>query len=128
MGAAVPGGSARRYWRQFLASLVLGLMFTGVAALRLATLDPVRACALLSGVFAFAAFASFSGRTSGTSRTFLSLFLFALYVSVNVSRGAWADVVGLHGNATAVSILGWTGFGMLALLGGHGWNRRTAGI
>jgi hypothetical protein len=46
------------------------------------------------------------GRTSGTSRTFLALFLLALYVSVNVSRGAWADIVGFHGDATAVSSLG----------------------
>ncbi len=122
MGAAVPGGSARRYWRQFLASLVLGLMFSGVAVLHLALADPVRAGALLSGVFALAAFASLSGRTSGTSRTFLALLLFGLYVSVNVSRGAWADIVGFHGNATIISSLAWAGLGVLAVLGGHLWN------
>jgi hypothetical protein len=125
MGAAVPGGAARRYWRQFLASLVLGLIFTGVAVLRLAVADPLRACALLCGVFALAAFASLLGRTSATSRTFLALFLFALYVSVNVSRGAWADIVGFHGNATAASNLAWAGLGVLAVLGGHLWNRRA---
>lgn len=125
MGAAVPGGSARRYWRQFVATLVLGLMFTGVAALHLALVDPVRAAALLSGVFALAAFATLLGRTSGTSRTFLALFLLALYVSVNVSRGAWADIVGFHGNATATSSLAWAGLGALALLGGFLWNRRA---
>lgn len=119
MGAAVPGGATRRYWRQFLASLVLGLMFTGVAMLHLAAADPLRAAALASGVFALAAFASFSGRTSGTPRTFLALFLFGLYVSVNVSRGAWADIVGFHGNATIVSSLGWAGLGVLAVLGGR---------
>jgi hypothetical protein len=124
MGAAVPGGSARRYWRQFLASLVLGLLFTGVAVLHLAAADPLRACALLSGVFALAAFASLSGRTSGTSRTFLALFLFGLYVSVNVSRGAWADIVGFHGNATMASSLAWAGLGVLAVLGGAAWKRR----
>ncbi|MFL6632833.1 MAG: hypothetical protein ACJ8HJ_11015 [Massilia sp.] len=123
MGAAVPGGAARRYWRQFLASLVLGLMFTGVAMLHLAVADPVRAGALLSGVFALAAFASLSGRTSGTSRTFLALFLFGLYVSVNVSRGAWADIVGFHGNATVASSLAWAGLGVLAVLGGAAWKR-----
>jgi hypothetical protein len=126
MGAAVPGGAARRYWRQFLASLVLGLMFTGVAMLHLAVADPLRACALSSGVFALAAFASLSGRTSGTSRTFLALFLFGLYVSVNVSRGAWADIVGFHGNATVASSLAWAGLGVLAVLAGHLWNRRAA--
>jgi hypothetical protein len=125
MGAAVPGGAARRYWRQFLASLVLGLMFTGVAVLHLAVADPLRGCALLCGVFALAAFASLLGRTSGTARTFLALFLFALYVSVNVSRGAWADIVGFHGNATVGSSLAWAGLGVLAVLGGHLWNRRA---
>jgi hypothetical protein len=93
--------------------------------LHLAAADPLRACALLTGVFALAAFASFAGRTSGTSRTFLALFLFGLYVSVNVSRGAWADIVGFHGNATLVSSLAWAGLGLLAVLGGHAWNRRT---
>jgi hypothetical protein len=125
MGAAVPGGSARRYWRQFLASLVLGLMFTGIAALHLAVADPLRAGALVCGVFALAAFATLLGRTSGTSRVFLALFLFALYVSVNVSRGAWADLVGFHGNATATSSLAWAGLGVLAVLGGHLWNQRA---
>lgn len=124
MGAAVPGGAARRYWRQFLASLVLGLMFTGVAALHLAAADPLRAFALLCGVFALAAFASLLGRTSGTARTFLALFLFALYVSVNVSRSAWADIVGFHGNATAASSLAWAGLGVLAMLGGAAGRRR----
>jgi hypothetical protein len=124
MGAAVTGGAARRYWRQFVASLVLGLMFTGVAALHLAAADPLRAFALLCGVFALAAFASLLGRTSGTARTFLALFLFALYVSVNVSRGAWADIVGFHGNATAASSLAWAGLGVLAVLGGAAWQRR----
>jgi hypothetical protein len=122
MGAAVPGGSARRYWRQFVASLLLGLMFTGVAALHLAVADPLRACALVCGVFALAAFATLLGRTSGSSRTFLALFLFGLYVSVNVSRGAWADLVGFHGNATIASSLAWAGLGVLAVLGGHLWN------
>jgi len=125
MSAAIPGGAARRYWRQFAASLLLGLMFTGVATLHLAAVDPVRAAGLLSGVFALAAFATMLGRTSGTSRTFLALFLLALYVSVNVSRGAWADIIGFHGNATAASSLGWAGLGVLALVGGHLWNRRA---
>ena len=126
MAAAVPGGGTRRYWRQCAAACVLGLMFTGLMALRLAFADPVRALALVSGVFALAACASFLGRASGTARTFLALFLFALYVSVNVGRGAWADIVGFHGNATAGSVLGWTVVGVLALLAGHWSNRRMS--
>lgn len=123
LGAAVPGGAARRYWRQLAASLVLGLMFTGVAMLRLAAHEPLRAAALLAGVLALAALASLLGRTSGTGRAFLVLFLLGLYISVNANTVALADVVGFHGVATAVSALAWLGVGMASAWGGHVWNR-----
>jgi len=121
----VPGGAARRYWRQFGATLLLGLMFCGVAALRLAMLEPLRAAALLAGLFALAALASLLGRTSGSARTFLALFLFGLYVSVNAGGLAALDVVGFHGAASASSVLGWAGAGLLAAWGGHLWNQRA---
>jgi hypothetical protein len=125
MGAALPGGSARRYWRQLAASCLLGLMFTGVAALRLAGTEPLSAGALLAGLFALASLASLLGNTSGTARTFLALFLFGLYVSVNLNKVPLADVVGFHGIATAVSVLTWLGVGIAAAWGGHLWNRRA---
>jgi hypothetical protein len=124
MGAALPGGGARRYWRQLAASVMLGLMFTGVAALRLAGTEPLSAGALLAGLFALASLASLLGRTSGTARTFLALFLFGLYVSVNLSKVPLADVVGFHGIATVVSVLAWLGVGIAAAWGGHLWNQR----
>ncbi|WP_296946143.1 hypothetical protein [uncultured Massilia sp.] len=126
LGAAVPGGAARRYWRQLLAALVLGLMFTGVAALRLAVHDPLRAWALLAGLFALAALATLLGRASGSARTFLALFLFCLYVSVNASDVAALDLVGFHGTATRVSVLGWLAAGLAAAWTGHAWNLRRA--
>jgi hypothetical protein len=128
MGAAVPGGGARRYWRQLAAALLLGLMFTGLAALRLAVSDPLRAAALLAGVFALAALATLLGRASGTARTFLALFLFGLYVSISARGVAALDVVGFHGAATVPSVLGWAGVGILAAWGGHLWNRRALAI
>ncbi len=126
LGAAVPGGAARRYWRQLLAALALGLMFTGVAALRLAPHAPLRAAALLAGLSALAALASLLGRASGSARTFLALFLFGLYVSVNAQHVAALDVVGFHGAATRLSVLGWLGVGCAAAWAGHAWNRGRA--
>jgi hypothetical protein len=125
MACVVPGGAARRYWRQLAAALVLGLMFTGIAALRLAFGDPLRAAALLAGVFALAALATLLGRTSGTARTFLALFLFGLYVSISAKDVAALDVVGFHGMATPLTVLAWAGGGVLAAVGGHWWNRRA---
>jgi hypothetical protein len=123
LGAAVPGGGARRYWRQLAASFVLGLMFTGLAMLRLAGHDPLRAAAVLAGVFALAALASLLGRSSGSARTFLALFLFGLYLSVNMSKVVLADVVGFHGIATSASVLTWAAVGVVAAWGGHLWNK-----
>jgi hypothetical protein len=123
LGAAVPGGGARRYWRQLAASFVLGLMFTGLAMLRLAGHAPLRAAAVLAGVFALAALASLLGRSSGSARTFLALFLFGLYLSVNMSKVVLADVVGFHGIATSASVLTWAAVGVVAAWGGHLWNK-----
>ena len=119
LGAAVPGGSKRRYWRQLAASVVLGLMFTGVAMLRLGASSPLRAGALLAGVFALAALAALLGRTSGTGRTFLVLFLLGLYMGVQINNVALADVIGFHGSATAASVLAWLCVGAAAACGGH---------
>ena len=123
LGAAVPGGAARRYWRQLAAAVTLGLMFTGVAALRLTVHAPLRALALLSGLFALAAFASMLGRLSGSARTFLVLFLLGLYVGVQVHTVAMADVVGFHGTATLASVSAWSLMGIAAAWGGHLWKR-----
>lgn len=126
MGAAVAGGAARRYWRQLAATFLLGLMFTGVAALRLAGAEPLRALALLGGLFALAAFATLLGRTSGSARTFLVLFLFGLYLGVQIHDVPMADVVGFHGAATLPSVLAWSAMGAVAACAGHLWNRRHA--
>jgi hypothetical protein len=63
------------------------------------------------------------GRISGTARTFLSLFLFGLYLSLNISKAPLADVVGFHGVATSASVLAWLGMGIVSAWGGHLWNQ-----
>jgi hypothetical protein len=124
MAAAVPGGAARRYWRQLAAGYVLGLMFTALAGLRLALLQPRLALALATGLFALAALASLLGRCSGSARTFLLLILAWLYVCINAVQVPWVDAIGANGVATGLSIAAWSGAGLAAALAGHGWNRR----
>lgn len=118
MGDAVHGGT-RRYWRQLAAIAVLGLMFTGVAALRLAGVAPVRGAAVVAGVLALSALAALLGRASGGARLFLVLFLLGLYIGIQVHTVALADVVGFHGAATAASVLAWLALGFVAACGGH---------
>ena len=124
MTGAVEGGSARRYLRQYAATAMLGLMFTGVAAARFAHHDPVRAGAVVAGVLALAALANMMGRGSRTPRLFMSLFLFGLYVAVNAIKVPMVDAVGFNGVANAQSALAWLAIGCAALAGGFAINRR----
>ncbi|QYF91827.1 hypothetical protein KY495_13600 [Massilia sp. PAMC28688] len=124
MTAATPGGAVRRYMRQFLATLVLGLLFTGGAALRFAMESPVRAFAVIAGVVCLSALASMFGRLAGTARLFLCLFLFGLFVAVNSTGEAVLDMVGFNGVATAASASMYALVGMAAVGCGYLWNRR----
>lgn len=124
MTGAVEGGSARRYLRQFAAAVVLGLMFMGVIGIRFALHDPVRGAALVAGILALAALAQLLGRCSRTPRTFMALFLFGLYVAVNVTVVPMVDAVGFNGAANLQSVLAYAGIGLAALVGGYVFNRR----
>lgn len=116
MGGVAPGGSARRYWRQWLATVLLGLAFTGVAALRVAFTAPLLAAALLSGVLALASLAQLLGSASGNGRAFLVLFLLGVFVTLNIDTVPMADPVGFHGVATRASVLAWAGIALAAVL------------
>jgi hypothetical protein len=124
MTGAVRGGGARRYLRQYAAAVVLGLMFMGVIALRFATHDPVRGAAVVVGIASLAALASLLGRCSRTPRTFLSLFLFGLYVAVSATVVPMADAFGFNGVANVRSVMTYLFIGAAALAGGYVWNRR----
>lgn len=125
MTGAVDGGSARRYLRQYAAAVVLGMMFMGVIAIRFALHDLVRGAAVVVGILALGALAQLMGRCSRTPRTFMSLFLFGLYVAVNVTVVPMVDAVGFNGVANVQSVLAYAGIGLAALVGGYAWNRRT---
>ena len=105
MADAVTGGSTGRYIRQFLATGLLGLMFVGVAALRWAEHAPLRAAVLIFGVLSISTLASLLGRTSGTARTFLALFLFGLYMITNARDVALLDWFGSNGVASSATLI-----------------------
>ncbi|ATQ75451.1 hypothetical protein CR152_13665 [Massilia violaceinigra] len=122
MTGVVGGGVARRYLRQYAASVLLGLMFMGPVALRWSPAQPVRALALVAGVACLAALASLFGRCSRSARLFLSLFLFGLYVALNATRAPMLDAVGFNGAANLHSAGMYALVGALALAGGYLWN------
>ena len=124
MSGVVKGGGAGRYLRQYAATVVLGAMFMGVITLRFAMHDPVRAAAVVTGIVALGAIAHLLGRCSRTPRTFLALFLFALYVAINATKVPMIDAVGFNGVANLQSVLTYLAIGMGALAGGYAWNRR----
>jgi len=54
------------------------------------------------------------------------LFLFGLYMGVQIHNVPMADVVGFHGTATLTSVLAWSALGAIAACAGYLWNRRPA--
>lgn len=125
MGAAVPGGASQRYWRQWTCSVLLALAFTGIAALRVASVAPLMAAALLSGVLALASLAQLLGSASGNGRAFLVLFLLGLFVTLNIDTVPLADPIGFHGVATRASVLAWTGVALAAVACRPLWQHLT---
>ncbi|MES2130142.1 MAG: hypothetical protein V4463_22965 [Pseudomonadota bacterium] len=123
---AVPGGIDQRYARQLGAAVLLGFLFTGMVAVRWMAFDPLRAGALVAGVLALASLATLLGRLTHTSRTFVSLFLFALYVAVNAVKVPLVDAVGFNGVANVQSTLAYAAVALAAALMGYIWNSRQA--
>ncbi len=126
LSGAVHGGISLRLVRQYAATLFLGLMFAGVAGVRWATLEPMRALALLAGVLSFAALASAFGRLSRTARLFMALFLFWVYVSLNAPKVALIDAIGFLNAATPASMATWLATAALAFGAAYVWNQRDA--
>ncbi|MRW90601.1 hypothetical protein GJ699_11440 [Duganella sp. FT80W] len=123
LNAAAPGGRLRAYVAQWLASCLLALLFTAPVLLRWLLHAPLRAAALVCGVWALAAAAGVLGGLTRTSRAFLALFLFAMYVATQARGVAALDVTGFNGAATLPSVTGYllTACALLAL---GGWLER----
>jgi hypothetical protein len=103
-GASVPGGATRRFTSQLLSTMLLGGLFVAVPVVRRLPAAPFSALALIAGMLMLSAAASMLGRTSRSSRTFLALFLFAMYVSLQVKGDAYFDIIGATGAANTASI------------------------
>jgi len=121
----VPGGVRRRFLRQWAASLLLGLLFTGMVVLRWSLEEPVRACAALAGLVALSGCAALFGLLSRTPRLFLGLFLFGMYVMVQARGLPMMDAIGFHGAATPASSAAFLAAGLAALALGLAWSRRN---
>lgn len=122
----VSGGKTKRYLRQLIATNILGFMFMGVIALRWSVDQPLRAAALLVGIVSLSALASAFGRFSRTPRTFISLFLFALYIALNGKDIAVMDIVGFNGAANISSMTTYGLIAISAIFSGYIYNRRHA--
>lgn len=123
ISAAVIGGVAQRYLRQFLATLLLGMVFTASIALRWVLEEPMRLVVLVTGLFALSAAASLLGRSSRTARTYLALFLFGLYISSQMTNLPALDVVGANGAANVHSVVAQLAVGLVLLAIGVIYNR-----
>lgn len=115
LAGAAPGGARERGWRQALAAFGLGLLLALPALLRGWGEGAVPALACVAGLFFLSAAAALLGRLTHGSRTFLALFLFALYLDLQKTGIAALDLLGLNGTANAGSVLGY------ALAGGLGF-------
>lgn len=126
LAAAVPGGALERGWRQALAALGLGLVLAAPALARLAGAAPLQVLACVAGLLLLSTVAVLLGRLTQGARTFLGLFLFALYVNLQRTGVPGLDLLGLAGDATLASALGFAAAGAagLALLAVPAWRRR----
>ncbi|UVW28072.1 hypothetical protein [Massilia sp. H6] len=124
LSGALPGGAGQRFVRQWAASVLLGALFIGVLVLRWSMDQPVRAFAAAAGMVALASVAALLGQLSRTPRLFLGLFLFGLYVMINVTGVPMMDIVGFHGAASLLSAASFVAAGFAALAAGIAWSRR----
>jgi hypothetical protein len=121
LACAVPGGAWERSWRQGLAAFGLGLLLSLPGLGRWWADEPARALAGTAGLLFFSAAAALLGRLTQGSRSFLALFLFALYLGLQKTGLAGLDLLGLSGDAQPGGALGYAlagalGFAALVVL------------
>lgn len=118
LAGATPGGLLERSWRQALAALGLGLLLALPALLRL---PPMQSLACVAGLLFLSAAAALLGRLTQGPRTFLALFLFAIYLDLQRTGVAALDMLGLNGaadsgSASGCAVAGVLGFAALLVL------------
>jgi hypothetical protein len=115
LASAAPGGALERGWRQALAALGLGLLLALPALLRWADDAPLQALACVAGLLFLSAAATLLGRWTRGSRTFLALFLFGVYLSLQKTGLAALDLIGVAGTASTASAAAYAVAGLLGL-------------
>jgi hypothetical protein len=118
MTAALQGGVVRRYLRHWVAALVLALPFALLIGLRWLDGEPVRAAALVAGLVALTSAAVTLGSVCGTARVYLSLFMLAIFVALQVPTSGAFDLVGFNGSASVSSAGAYAAIGVLLFGGG----------
>ena len=109
--------------RQLCCKLILAGLFMGAVCVRWLLHEPLRAVALLAGVICISAIADVLGRCVKTPRLFLALFLFALYVALNVRDHPFIDIVGFNGVANSTSIAFYFALSFATLIGNFTFSR-----
>ena len=122
----VRGGKTQRFLRQLLANNALGFMFMGVITLRWSFDQPLRAAALIIAIIFLSALSSAFDRFSRTPRTFIALFLFAIYIALNDRNIAVMEIVGFNGSANIGSITTQTIIATAAIAAGYFYSRQQA--
>ncbi len=120
LASAAPGGARERGWRQVLAALGLGLVLALPALVRV---SPTQALACVAGLLFLSTAATLLGRLTQGSRTFLALFLFGLYLNMQKTGVAALDLLGLVGEASAVSAAGYAVAGAVGVAALLAWPR-----
>ncbi|MBR7799065.1 hypothetical protein [Undibacterium fentianense] len=119
MTASTPGGASRQFLRHVASAGCLGLIFVGIIVGRLCFTSPHLALTLLSGIACYSACASLLGKLSLTSKTFLSLYLFGLYIVSQTSKLGLMDTFGFNGVATYLNAQLQFVIGLIVLLVGY---------
>jgi hypothetical protein len=126
MTGAVNGGVARRYFRQLAATMVLGFVFTGVIIFRLSFATPLMALTLILGIVCVSALATSLGKLTNTSKTFLSLYLFTIYVSTQADKVPSLDIFGFNQVATMSTMIMQGEIAITAIVVGYVFTRWKA--
>jgi hypothetical protein len=117
IATAVPGGPGERAGRQAAVLLGLGAVLVLPAVLRLGAAMPLQALAVLVGLAFLSPLAVLLGRLTRGARTFLALFLFALYLNLQRTGVPALDLMGLAGQASPHSMAGYALAAVVAGLG-----------
>lgn len=112
-------------WWKIAAAILISLLLTGTAIIKLAFADPFTALALLSGTIFTAICAVALGILSSNPKTFIVMFLMFLYLVMN-DRGQTPgfDFSGWYGSATPVVLGGYAAAGLTAAIAAalfHHW-------